>query len=129
MGRTLSLYARTRIVNLKINKRNIKIAQIRRHLSNEDGIKVTWQAIFNFWKRYVKTGMLTDDHKGIKKPVLNIEHFDFVDKKMEANSELSAQELRDLINHRFGLDVSRRTVQRVRSKLGWEYSRRLVTAS
>ena len=93
MGRTLSLYARTRTVNLKINKRNIKIAQIRRHLTYEDGIKVTRQAISNFLKRYMKTGMLTDEHKGGKKHIQSIEHFDFIDEKMEANNELSAQEL------------------------------------
>ena len=102
-------------MNLKINKHNIKIAQIRRHLANEDGIKVTRQVISNFCKRYVETRMLTDEHEGGKKPILSTEHFDFINEKMEANKELSAQELRDLINERFGLDVSRRTVQRVRS--------------
>ena len=76
-------------MNLKINKRDTKIAQIRRHLAKGDGINVTRQAISNFWKRYMKTEMLTDEHKEGKKPILSIEHFDFTDDKMEANNELN----------------------------------------
>ena len=30
---------------------------------------------------------------GIMKPILNIEHFDFMDEKIETNNELSTQEL------------------------------------
>ena len=95
-------------MNLKINKRSTQIAQIRRHLAKEDGIKVTQQAISNFWRRYMKTGMLTDEYQGGKQPILSIVHFHFIDVKMEANYELSTQdlikELRDLIKEQFGLD-------------------------
>ena len=105
-------------MHLEINKYNIKIAQIRRHHADEDGVKVKQQVISNFWKRYMKTGMLTNEHKGGKKPILSTENFDFINEKMEANNDLRTQELRDLINERFGLDVSRRTVQRARSKQG-----------
>ena len=69
----------------------------------------------------MKTGMLKDRHKG--GIILGIEHFNFVDEKMEANNELSAQELQDLIKEQFGFDVSRRAIQRVRSKLGWIFKR------
>ena len=66
MGRALSLYTRTQTVNLKINKCSIKIAQIGRHLTKEDGIKATQQAISNFWKRYMKTGVMTMNTKEAK---------------------------------------------------------------
>ena len=53
----------------------------------------------------MKTGMLTDEHKGGRKPVLSIEYFDFLDERMEANNELSVQELQYLIKERFGLEL------------------------
>ena len=44
----------------------------------------------------MKTGMLTDEHKGGKNPIPSVEHFSFIDEKMETNIELSVQELRDV---------------------------------
>ena len=66
-----------------------------------------------------------DSHKGGKKSILDRQHFDFIDQKMESNNELTALELRDMIKENIETKIGRRSVQRVRSKLILKFKKTL----
>lgn len=122
MGR-LSFYARTRLVNLMERKPYLRIADLKRQLEAEDGVIVSRQSLSRFLKKYKETGLIQDLPRAGRNPILKLDHCDFIDTKMEVNNELSAIELRDLLRKEFDIQVSRRTVQRMRRKLGWKFQK------
>ena len=119
MGR-LSFYARMRLVNLMERKPYLRIAHLKGQLEAEDGVKVCRQSLSRFLRKYKETGLMQDLPRAGRNPTLNLHHCNFIDTKMEENNELSAIELRDLLRKEFDIQVSRRTVQRMRRKLGWK---------
>ena len=119
MGR-LSFYGRTGLVNLMERKPYLRIADLKGQLEAEDGVNISRQSLSRFLKKYKETGLMQDLPRAGRNPTLNLHHCNFTDTKMEENNELSAIQLRDLLRKQFDIQVSRRTVQRMRRKLGWK---------
>ncbi len=71
-----------------------------------------------FLRKYERTGIIADLPRKGREAKLKPNHFNFIDRQMEENNELSSLELRDMLRAQFGVKVSRRAVQRVWRKLG-----------
>lgn len=86
MGRT-PVYVKLRIVSLSSTLKSIN--EIVRHLQ-EEGIKITRQAVARILKQYKETGSLADKTAPGREPTLSREVMNFMDAKMEENDELTS---------------------------------------
>ena len=119
MGK-LSLYARQRIVNLDQLGKNV--SQITNTIRQEDNVIASRPAVSLFLSRFNQTGSLYDKPRSGRTKKLVIRHFDIIDEEMRRNDELSSVELAGILLARCNIDVSPRTIRRVRKKLGWSWS-------
>lgn len=62
------------------------------------------------WQRYREIGLVIPDHGGGRVLVLKLDHLNFIDEQLLANTELSAAELQQKLESEFGLHLSRPTV-------------------
>lgn len=116
----LNPYARQRIVTLKQQGKTFNA--IRSTLADEE-IVCSRQSISAFWKKWLETRSLNAGHGGGCKKKLNQEHLDFMDTKLRQNNELTAKELKSMIQEEFDVAVSLPTIQRWRRNIGWIYSK------
>ena len=119
MGK-LSLYARQRIVNLHQLGKNV--SEISSKIREEDNVNASRSAVSLFLTRFRATGTLYDKPRTGRNKKLVIRHFDVIDEEMRRNDELSSIELARILLARCDIEVSPRTVRRVRKKLGWTWS-------
>ena len=114
----LSQYARERVVSLHSAGTNLtKIAK----LLEEEGIKASRSAVNLFVSRYQQTSSFQDAKRSGRKSKLNREHLGFIDRKMKENDELTSGELKEKLSKECGVEVSARTIRRVkRNVLGWK---------
>ncbi|CAG2217725.1 unnamed protein product [Mytilus edulis] len=115
------MYMRQRIVNMRQSgKSYVKISSI---LSDTEGVSISREAIGKFYTRFRANGTLSDPPKaaGLRK-TLQDRHLVFIDEKIHADREISAQELTREINARFHINISVATIKRARKSLGWTRS-------
>lgn len=112
----LSIHEKTLI----INKRQIGLGYgtIRRQLADEN-IYTTRQTIKNVCKTFADTGDVSKTRQNPSKFGGQQDHLAFVDRVMSEQPDTSAPTLAANIEDEFGIDVSVRTVRRIREGHGW----------
>ncbi|CAC5378033.1 unnamed protein product [Mytilus coruscus] len=117
----ISLYLRQRIVNIRQSgKSYVKISSI---LSDTEEVSISREAIGKFYTRFRANGTLSDPPKAAgRRKTLQDRHLVFIDEKIHADREISAQELTRELNARFHINISVATIKRARKSLGWTRS-------
>ncbi|XP_071176442.1 uncharacterized protein [Mytilus edulis] len=101
-------------------KSYVKISSI---LSDTEGVSISREAIGKFYTRFRANGTLSDPPKAAgRRKTLQDRHLVFIDEKIHADREISAQELTREINARFHINISVATIKRARKSLGWTRS-------
>ena len=118
MGR-LSTADRQHVVLLRDNFRTV--SALCRQLRQEE-IHVSRQAVSSLIRKVNETGSIADRLRSGRKRNLAIVHLDFIDRCMEENNELSANDIRKKLFETFGVYLSLSSVKRVKRKLGWRYT-------
>ncbi|CAC5371052.1 unnamed protein product [Mytilus coruscus] len=76
-----------------------------------------------FYTRFRANGTLSDPPKAAgRRKTLQDRHLVFIDEKIHADREISAQELTRELNARFHINISVATIKRARKSLGWTRS-------
>ena len=71
-------------------------------------------------KKYAQTGQIRDKKRNARTPILQEEHYRFIDQAMIENDEHTASQLLQKLKDAFpNLDLSLSTVRRARKDLGW----------
>ena len=113
----MSLETRQRAVLLW--KGGMKIADINLRFK-EEGFTVSLTSLYVLIGKFSKTGEISDKKRLPRQQVLNPEQFEFIDKAMEENDELTAYRLLCKLKECYPyLKVSLRTIHRARQDLGW----------
>lgn len=118
MGK-LSLYARQR--NVSLHQLGKNVSEIASKIREEDNINASRPAVSLFLRRFRESGTLYDKPRAGRNKKLVIRHFDIIDEEMRRKDELSSIELAHILLARCDIEVSPRTVRRVRKKLGWTW--------
>ena len=113
----MSLETRQRAVLLW--KGGMKIADINLRFK-EEGFTVSLTSLYVLIGKFSKTGEISDKKRLPRQQVLNPEQFEFIDKAMEENDELTAYRLLCKLKECYPyLKVSLRTIHGARQDLGW----------
>ena len=100
-------------------KGGMKISNIQSRFKNE-GIEVSKVSLYLLISKYVKNGKILDMNRTSREPILKTTHYEFIDKAMIDNDELTAFRLLTKLRPTFPeLEVSLSTVIRARRDLGW----------
>ena len=97
-----------RIINLRLSG-FLPTVVVKKH--KEDGKTVTRETVTRIYKTYMFTRKMAYEKK------VSAIHFNFIDRAYEENGELSAHDLKRLLN--FQLNISISTIKSLRKKLGW----------
>ena len=120
----LTDYQRKRIISLYLESDTKKTpVQIQRIMQSE-GVQTSYQTVQRTIQRWKETGNYKDrSRKGGVKRVLE-EHYRFIDEAMSKKDELTASDLMDMMQDKFGHEAIRyslRTLARARQDLGWTF--------
>ncbi len=118
MGR-LSLETRARVVILW--KNGMKLNEIRERLA-EEGKSVSRVSLWKLVKKFSTYESIIDCKRNPRSSLLNMAHYEFIDKSMLENDELTARLLKYMIQEAFPsvtANLSLQTVRRARIRLGW----------
>ena len=69
---------------------NVKISKIVRELFNADGIKISRNTVSKYYKCFRNLSYCGDARRSSRPPKIQERHFNFIDRKMEENDELTA---------------------------------------
>ena len=115
----MDVSTRGRVVVLR--EKGYSVAKIRTRLK-EEGILVSLVSIYKLLKKHEHTGSVADRKRTPSTPkILQPEHLHFLDEALAENDELTARQLRDMLEERWPeLKVSICTIKRARKhNLGW----------
>ena len=118
MGR-LSLESRQSVVILW--KSGMKLRAIRERLA-EEGTTVSVRALYKLTKKFAMHGRIADFKRKSRDEIFKSTHYEFIDKWMYENDELTAYALLNKLKNQFPdikPSLSLETVRRGRRKLGW----------
>lgn len=114
----LTEYTRKRTVALFLQGK--RLAQIIREL-NKEAIYPNRSSIAAFLKKYKQTGSIERKHGGGAAKKLTQEILDYIDSVMNDNDETTLDQLKDLVQRRFDITISRCSIDRHRRQLGWTF--------
>ena len=116
MGR-MSMETRQRAVTLW--QRGAKVQDIHNRLK-EEGIVVSETSLYLLIGKFVKSGKIKDKKRESRPSILKQEHYEYIDRAMIENDELTAHTLYCLLKESYPeLKLSLSTVRRARKDLGW----------
>ena len=119
----LTKYQRERIVSLHLQSKG-SASNILKLLAIER-IYTTKQTVLNTLARWKETGSCEDRPKSGRVTKIPKVHYKYIDDKMVVNDELTASNLMDLLQRKFGetsIAYSVRTIARARLDLGWTFT-------
>ena len=112
--KSISSETRARIINLRLSG---FLPSVVVNKLKEDGKTVTRQT--RIYKTYMFSRKMAYEQKSGREKKVSTIHFNFIDKAYEENDELSANDLKKLLNKKFQLNISISTIKSLRKKLGW----------
>lgn len=113
----LTIEARKRVVALK--ERGYTVKEIIKRLEQEE-VNVSRTALFKLLRKYREHGCVADRPKAGLPRKLKEEQYLYIDNAMADNDELTARQLRTLLEDRWPeTKVSLTTIKRARRDLGW----------
>lgn len=101
------------------NYRNMSGPEIARKIKANTGISFSRAAYSKLLKKYRIHGSTMDLPRSGRPPKMSLYHFDYIDKRMVQNDELTAKELACDFLNAFGLKISVPAMNKIRNKLGW----------
>lgn len=117
----LSRETRSRVVLLK--SKGFSVKRIEERLK-EDGICVSRRSLFKLFAKHRRTGTVADLPRPARPKKLSTEQYEFIDEAMTENDELTARQMRQMLEARWpNTIVSLNTVKRARKHLGWVATR------
>ena len=105
---------------LKLHRERKGVVAIVKDLRETCGTSCTRQAVRNFLIRFQQRGSIANEPSTVRpSKILSPVIQQFIDKSYEANDEITAPDLQQLLQHKFGITVSLATIKRARKTLGW----------
>ena len=82
--------------------------------------KTKIERIFKIYKTF---GVFPDDNRNTNSPFkkLKAEHLEFIIQKLSEDNSIKSPEIVNLLNNRFDMNISERTIQRSLNEKGYEY--------
>ena len=97
----------------------MSVTEIQKRLKEEE-IEVSWVALYKLLSKVKKSGSISNTSKQPREKKIGEEQLLAIDEALAANDELTARQLRDMLEERWkGIEVSISTVKRARKHLGW----------
>ena len=114
----LTSYQKQRI--LFYRSKGLKPPTIARLLLEEENVRVSRIAVYKFICKYGETALIARRPGSGRSSAITREVRQIVEARMQEDDETSAMQLHALLNSK-GINLSRRTILRCRSTLGWTF--------
>ncbi len=118
----LSIPIRKRIVAL--SHMNFQLRSIHQRLQ-EEGVVVSKKSIRKLIRKFKNTQSVRDLPRKSRDKFLTMEHYEFIDKAMEGNDELTVRKLHEILVEKYTnlARISKSSVKKARKDLGWVSTR------